>query len=179
MTVGNATASDVSKNVDWVIAEAIRQIDQQMTTSGEIDTRASTLLGVLGGVAGVVGVFGQLNFDTPLRILTTVAAAGFGVLASVSLAACLWPRDGASYGTELGAKPTYGGALDLADHLSTLEFRRNMAKSLADARATNATYLDRRQTPLEIGIALFAVSVLCVLLMMATGVFIAVPAVSK
>ena len=165
-----ATEKDVSANVDWVLKEATRQLDQQVSTAGVIDSRASTLLGVIGGVTGITGVFSDINLDAPLRIVTTVVAAGLAALSAGFLAASLWPRTGASYGTELA------GATDLADKMVSLEFRRNMARSLTQARAKNTKYLKGRQDNLRLGIALFAAAVISVIAMIATGAFVPVPA---
>ena len=159
------TEKDIEANVDWVIEEARRQIDHQMTTAGEIDGRATALLGLLGGVTGLLGIFGDLNLETPPRMLSTAAAAFAGILATGLFAASIWPHGGASYGAGVE------GAVALADSYPTLTFKRSQARSLRDAIAANRVYLGARQRLLKLGTTSFAIAVILVLAMLLTGVF--------
>lgn len=165
-TTRSVSVGDVSLNVDWAIGEARRQIDQQMATASEIDGRAATFLGIIGGVTGIAGIFGDLNLDAPERWVAAVAAAILAILSACFFAFAIWPRAGASYGTDLP------GAIDLADHYDSLTFRRSMARSLAAARNSNTGYLAARQLRLRIGIVLFVGAVASVALMIATGAFL-------
>jgi hypothetical protein len=159
------TEKDIESNVDWVIEEARRQIDHQMTTAGEIDGRATALLGLLGGVTGLLGIFGDLNLETAPRMLSTLAAGVAGVLATALFAAVIWPRGGASYGAGVE------GAVNLADGYSAVTFKRSQARSLRDAIIANRRYLADRQLLLKLGTTSFAVAVILVLAMVVTGVF--------
>jgi hypothetical protein len=161
------TVADVSKNVDWAIEEARRHIDQQLTATSQIDSRAATFLGLIGGVTGVTGVFGNVNLETPLRLLATGAAVVFAILSAASFSAAIWPRSGASYGVGLA------NAVQSADGYDDLTFRRAMARSLVQARNNNAAYLAPRQLRIKLGIFLFAASVACVAWMIAAGAFAA------
>lgn len=160
------TDDDVYANADWVIDEARRQIDQQMVTASEIDGRAAAFLGVIGGVTGVAGIFGDLNFERPERWVAAIAAATLAILSAGFFAFAIWPRSGASYGTDLR------GAIDLADNHDRVTFRRSMARSLAGARDSNTSYLAARQLRLRLGIFLFVGAVACVALMIAVGAFV-------
>lgn len=159
------TEKEIEANVDWVIEEARRQIDHQMTTAGEIDGRATALLGLLGGVTGLLGIFGDLNLETAPRVLSTLAAAAAGVVATGLFAAAIWPHGGASYGAGVQ------GAVDLADAHPTVTFKRSQARSLRDAITANRQYLAARQLLLKLGTTSFALAVILVLAMVVTGVF--------
>lgn len=156
---------DVVANIDWVIEEARRQIDHQMATASEIDRRSTTLLGVLGGVAGLVGVFATINLETKARVLATLVAFLAGVGSTAALAWSIWPIGGASHGADVD------GAVTMADELDTESFKRSQAQSLRDAIDNNNTYLGKRQWRLKLGTLLFALSVAAIIAMVAVGVF--------
>jgi len=163
------SSREVLANVDWSIEEARRQIDQQMTTAAEIDGRATALLGVIGGVTGIIGVFSDLNLTTPERVAATALVVLFGVGSTVFLAWSIVPIGGASYGAGVE------GAVFMADELDTLTFKRSQARSLRDAMRDNRVYLTMRQRRLKAGTVLFALAVLAILAMLVTGAFSPVP----
>lgn len=160
---------DVIVNVDWTIEEARRQVDHQMTTASEIDGRSTALLGVLGGVAGLVGVFADLNLQTSSRVVATSIAVLAGIGSTVALAWSIWPQGGASYGAGVE------GAVTMADELDTETFKRSQARSLRDAIKNNREYLSKRQWRLKLGTLLFALSVVAIIGMVAVGVFQPLP----
>jgi hypothetical protein len=167
------TDKDAWDNADWVIEEARRQIDHQLTTASEIDGRALGLLGLIGGAAGLFGIFADLNLETSARVVTTAAVVVLGVLSTAFLAWSIWPETGISFGPEVDK------AVALADELDGLTFRRSEARSMRDAMAANRVYLAPRQGRLQLGTFLFVASVVGIVLMIASGAFMPTKSTSQ
>lgn len=163
------TVGDVSKNLDWTIEEARRQIDKQMDSSGEIDSRANTFLGLLGGITGITAIFGDIRLDSPERVAATAVTAIFAILAAILFAFTLSPRQGASYGPELQH------TLDAAQEEDALVFRLAVAAALRQAREDNKAFLEHRQLLLRTGIVCFAVAIVFVMFMILTQAVIPAP----
>ena len=160
------TEKDIEANVDSGDARRrdARSIDQ-MTTAGEIDGRATALLGLLGGVTGLLGIFGDLDLDDAATDGVHGSRGHLGHPRHRPVRGFDLPHGGESYGAGVE------GAVALADSYPTLTFKRSQARSLRDAIAANRVYLGARQRLLKLGTTAFAIAVILVLAMLLAGVF--------
>jgi len=63
------------------------------------------------------------------------------------------------------------GAVEMADQLDELTYKRSQARSIRDAYLANKSYLNNRHR-LSIGILPFAASVIAIVLMLMAGAFL-------
>jgi hypothetical protein len=151
---------ELRKSVAVARSELRSQVDQQLKTASDIDTRAAALLALLGAAAGLVGQ--KLQLDSPIHLAAGLISAILAIVVSILCVLAMRPRN-LSYGVETGALIEA-----LGDH-DSLKIERALVEGLERVRRMNRDTLNAKTFLFEAGLYAFVATLLSAIVLVNTG----------